>query len=119
MDFRKSRPSKNFEDRTGIQNFLQSILFDPYSPEAAQSMELDPSVTHTWSPNERIRIEKGENPNNLLRDRMRNTFLYNWLFGPGAKHRQSDFSNFNFHKEDFDTHSNLRKRSRGKAYDNY
>lgn len=108
MDFRNSKPSKNFVDQTGdTKRSIRSQLLDPYAPWE--------NLIPDWNANELGRIEKGEDVLNILRERMKNLFLRNFFMEGGDK----SIRPFDFHKEDFDTHSSLRKKSRGSAYDNY
>lgn len=106
MDFRKVKPSKNFVDQSSSQRSLLSALLDPYAPW--------PDGSFDWDKKELGRLGKGEDAINLLRDRMKKLFWDNFLMEGNRPRR-----NFDFHKEEFDTHSNQRKRSQGSSYDNY
>lgn len=68
-----------------------------------------------WNADELGRIKKGENVLNILRERMKNMYIRNFFMEGLDK----SIRPFDFHKEEFDTHSSLRKKSRGSAYDNY
>lgn len=112
MDFSRTKPSKRFEDRTDL---LYKFL-SPWDQNAGPDLykrftkpELDRLVADA---------SKGQytNFNEIFRERMRNEFLRNFFMEGGNRAHK----NFNFYQEDFDTHSNLRKKSRhGRAYDNY
>lgn len=105
MDFRNTKPSKNFSDKTGdTKRSVLSYLLAPWDQYSAD-----------WDANELRRVEKGEDVLNILRERMRNMFLRNFIMEGGNK----SIRPFDFHKEEFDTHSSLRKKSSGSAYDNY
>lgn len=68
-----------------------------------------------WSPSEENRLKKGEDVNNLLRERMKDAFLKYFLTDRGQE------KDFNFHQEDFPEYNRLRKYENwnGRAYDNY
>lgn len=104
-DWSKTKPSKNFIDQTDPRRSLQAWALDPYAPWPDGSFE--------WNENERKRLGKGEDVLNILRERMRNIFLQNWLT------EGRPMKNFDAYQETFPTHSNLRKRSKGSSYDNY
>lgn len=106
MDFTKTKPSNRVQDYSGDKTRdLRSYLFSPYMPWDDGSFD--------WTANEESRLKKGEDILNILRERMKNVFLENWL---GINRNDS---NFDFHREQFQTHSNLRKKSQGSSYDNY
>lgn len=111
-DFSKVKTSKNFEDRTDLlYKFLSPWDYNP-SPDLYKRFskpELDRLVADANKGKQTKFLE-------IFRERMRNEFLRNFLFEGGNRAHK----NFDFHQEDFDTHSNLRKKSRnGPAYDNY
>lgn len=117
MDFTKQKSSKNFIDYTTnpVRDIL-SMFLDRWSPETQNyinsGIKGDPNVVYKWSPEEEKRLMSGEDVLNILRERMKNEFMYNFL------NRKSPSNNFDFHKEDFDTHSNLRGKNKG-SYGNY
>jgi hypothetical protein len=113
-DWSKTKPSKNFIDKTTnpVGDWLAELL-RPWSPQDLNANEQDPYTFHDWSPEERKRLGKGEDALNLLRERMKNAFMFNFINGKNTP------GNFNFHQEQFPNDSNLRKRSKGSAYDNY
>lgn len=111
MDLTKTKPSKNFQDNTD-RGWLRDVLsiYDPslmYNEDTGGVMD--------WTTGEKRRLKKGEDVLNILRERMRNEYLRNFLFEGLNKSTRP----FDFHKEEFDTHSSLRKKSQGSAYDNY
>lgn len=112
MDFSKSKPSNRLEDRTDL---LYSLL-SPWDHTPV------PDLTKRFSKPELDRLVADANKGKytkfleIFRERMRNEYLRNFFFEGGNRAHK----NFDFHQEDFDTHSNLRKKSRnGPAYDNY
>lgn len=111
MDLSKVKPSKNFKDSTDrpLLRYLLSI-YDP-------SMNYDEETGghQDWSYGEKKRLKKGEDVLNLLRERMRNEYIRNFFMEGGNRSTRP----FNFHREEFDTHSSIRKKSNGSAYDNY
>lgn len=97
MDFSRTKPSKNFQDYT---NLLYKLL-SPWEPESDVGLGF---------PTE---LRTNKHFLDMLRNNMTNEFWNNFLLEGGSRPHK----NFDFHQEDFDTHSNLRKKNQ--EYDKY
>lgn len=114
MDLTKTKPSSNFVDISDPKRNLLSLLLDRWSPEALNwnneynrvwdPKKYEPGIKYTWSPEELKRLKAGEDTLNILRDRMRNEFMYKFIRGPDSLQGK---------------HPKYKRRTVSTAYDNY